>query len=157
MPPLRERIGDIPAIAGHLMSQICAKLPRPEPRIDDETMQCLMAYPWPGNIRELHNELARAVALSDGACLHAADFSPKVLQGQAGVTLAKDGGAMAALRLGGGTLAERLEAVEATILRETLLRLNWNRTRAAAELGLSRFGLSNKLKRLGLDGRKAKT
>ncbi|MEW5834398.1 MAG: sigma-54-dependent transcriptional regulator [Pseudomonadota bacterium] len=156
MPPLRERIGDIPAIARHLMSQICAKLPRPEPRIDDEAMQCLVAYPWPGNIRELQNELARAVALSDGACLHAADFSPKVLQGQAGVTLARDGGAMAALRLGGGTLAERLEAVEATILRETLLRLSWNRTRAAAELGLSRFGLSNKLKRLGLDGRKAK-
>jgi two-component system, NtrC family, response regulator HupR/HoxA len=157
MPPLRERIGDIPTIAQHLMSQICAKLPRPEPRIDDEAMQCLVAYPWPGNIRELQNELARAVALSDGACLHPADFSPKVLQGQAGVLLSKDGNAMVALRQGGGTLAERLDAVEATILRESLLRLNWNRTRAAAELGLSRFGLSNKLKRLGLDGRKQKT
>ncbi|MEW5835644.1 MAG: sigma-54-dependent transcriptional regulator [Pseudomonadota bacterium] len=154
VPPLRERIGDIPPVARQLMSQICAQLPRPEPSVDDEAMQCLVAYPWPGNIRELHNELARAVALSDGACLHAADFSPKVLQGQTGALLSKDAGAMTALRPGSGTLAERLDAVEATILRETLLRLNWNRTRAAAELGLSRFGLSNKLKRLGLDRRK---
>jgi two-component system response regulator HupR/HoxA len=157
MPPLRERIGDIAVITRHLMSLICARLPRPEPRIDDEALQCLVAYPWPGNIRELQNELARAVALSDADCLHAADFSPKVRQGQAGVLLSHDGSAGAALRQGGGTLAERLDAVEATILRETLLRLNWNRSRAAAELGLSRFGLSNKLKRLGLDRPKEKT
>lgn len=157
MPPLRERIGDIMPIAQHLMAAICSRLPRPLPAIGSDAAQCLVAYPWPGNIREMHNELSRALALSDGATLRAADLSPKVLQGQAGQSLSKGGrGPAANALLGSGTLAERLDAVEATILRETLLRLNWNRTRAAAELGLSRFGLSNKLKRLGLEQRKEK-
>jgi two-component system response regulator HupR/HoxA len=50
-----------------------------------------------------------------------------------------------------GTLAERLDAVEATILREVLLRQRWNKTRAAQELGLSRVGLRAKLQRFGLE------
>ncbi len=60
----------------------------------------------------------------------------------------------AALAFDNGTLAQRIAAFEAMILRETLLRLNWNRTRAATELGLSRYGLANKIKRLGLEARK---
>lgn len=155
MPPLRERIGDILPIAQHLLAQICARLPRSVPALDGSAVQCLVDYPWPGNIREMHNELACAAALSDGPALRASDLSPKVRRGQAGSALSSGSDTTTALRQN-GTLAERLDVVEATILRETLLRLNWNRTRAAAELGLSRFGLSNKLKRLGLEARKEK-
>ena len=150
MPPLRERAGDIVPIAQGLLDRICAQLPRSVPRLGTDAQRCLVAYPWPGNIRELYNELARAAALGDGPELRAADFSTRVLQGQTGRTVAPRADALPRA----GTLGERLDAVEAMILRETLLRLNWNRTRAAAELGLSRFGLANKLKRLGLEPRK---
>jgi len=155
MPPLRERAGDIAALTNKLLEQIGAQHGRTPPRPSAQALQCLVAYPWPGNIRELHNELARALALGDGEVLRPADFSPKLRQGQSATALARHGVVgVATSAFGGGTLAQRLDAVEAMILRETLLRLNWNRTRAAAELGLSRFGLANKIKRLGLDAHK---
>ena len=116
-----------------------------------------MAYPWPGNIRELRNEIVRAVALSDNTTVMASAFSAKVLGGSTGRTLApadeggKPGSAGLALPAT-GTLAERLDAVEAMVLRECLLRHQWNKTRAAQELGLSRVGLRAKLTRFGLAG-----
>jgi len=152
MPPLRERPGDIAALATALLEQIATQLGR-APRLSEQALQCLVAYPWPGNIRELYNELARALALTDGDLLRPADFSPKIRQGPSARALAR-AGMPAALAFDNGTLAQRIAAFEAMILRETLLRLNWNRTRAATELGLSRYGLANKIKRLGLEARK---
>lgn len=77
-------------------------------------------------------------------------FSVRVLQG--GGREARGGAAAAVQALPShGTLAERLEVIEAMVLREVLLRHRWNKTRAAAELGLSRVGLRAKLQRLGLE------
>jgi two-component system response regulator HupR/HoxA len=108
-----------------------------------------MGYPWPGNIRELRNEIARAIALSDSDVIGAQALSTKVLHGQAGISAAS------ARPAGGipstGTLQERLDAIEAMVLREVLLRLRWNKTKAAAELGLSRVGLRAKMQRFGLE------
>jgi two-component system response regulator HupR/HoxA len=112
-----------------------------------------MGYPWPGNIRELRNEIRRAAALSDGDAVPARHFSLKVLHGQAGVsTAAGNGHGHGGVALpANGTLAQRLEAVEAMLLREVMLRLRWNKTHAARELGLSRVGLRAKLLRYGLE------
>jgi two-component system response regulator HupR/HoxA len=111
-----------------------------------------MGYPWPGNIRELRNEIRRAAALSDGEAIPARHFSLKVLHGQAGVSAAKAGNGHGGVALpAAGTLAQRLEAVEAMLLREVMLRLRWNKTHAARELGLSRVGLRAKLLRYGLE------
>jgi two-component system response regulator HupR/HoxA len=148
VPPLRERSGDIPGLARRLCADVALELGRPGATLADEALACLMAYPWPGNIRELRNEIARALALCDDDTIGAAAFSRKVLQGQTGL-------ATAAQPLAGvpatGTLQERLDAIEAMVLREVMLRWRWNKTRAAVELGLSRVGLRAKLQRFGLE------
>ena len=153
MPPLRERPGDIVPIAERLLIDVAAQLALPAAAFDDDARAVLVSYPWPGNIRELRNEIARALALRDGPALHAAAFSRKLLNGQAGTHAeGMNGHALPAV----GTLAERLDSIEAMVLRETLLRHRWNKTRAAQELGLSRVGLRAKLQRFGLEDVKDK-
>lgn len=153
MPALRERAGDVVPIAQRLMADVGSELGRPGVRFGDDALACLMGYPWPGNIRELRNEIARAIALSDGEVIPASAFSTRVLQGQTGLLTAHSAQREAAMLPASGTLAERLDAVEAMVLREVLLRHRWNKTRAAAELGLSRVGLRAKLQRFGLEGK----
>jgi two-component system response regulator HupR/HoxA len=148
VPPLRERVGDIEPIARRVIDEVGIELGRPGASLSDEAMACLMGYPWPGNIRELRNELARALALSDSERIEAQSLSLRVLHGQAGLTATASATPLPA----SGTLAERLDAIEAMVLRETLLRHRWNKTRAAKELGLSRVGLRGKMVRFGLEG-----
>jgi two-component system response regulator HupR/HoxA len=151
MLPLRERVGDIAPIARKLLQEVAAKLGRDNLQFSKDAISVLMAYPWPGNIRELRNEIGRAVALSDDDVIGARALSTKVLNVQLG-RYASGSNAAASAVPASGTLAERLEAIEAVVLRECLLRHQWNKTRAAEELGLSRVGLRAKLARLGLDG-----
>jgi two-component system response regulator HupR/HoxA len=149
MPPLRERPGDIVPLAERLLADAAAELGLPPAAFDDDARAVLMGYPWPGNIRELRNEIARSLALGEEGQVRASEFSPRLLQGQTGRAHATSlTAALPAL----GTLQERLDAIEAMLLREVLLRHRWNKTRAAAELGLSRVGLRAKLLRFGLDG-----
>jgi two-component system response regulator HupR/HoxA len=155
MPPLRERPGDIVPIAERLLADVAAELGLPPAGFDDDSRALLLAYPWPGNIRELRNEIARALALCDGEPLHAGAFSRRLRNGRAGLGAAANDAAGQALPHS-GTLAERLDAIEAMVLRETLLRHRWNKTRAAHELGLSRVGLRAKLQRFGLEDKVAK-
>ena len=149
MPALRERVGDIAPVAQRLLADVAVELGRTSLSFGDDAMACLIGYPWPGNIRELRNEIARAVALGDGDVVRAAAFSTRVLQGQTGLShaLAADTALPST-----GTLQERLDALEAMVLREALLRHRWNKTRVAAELGLSRVGLRAKLQRFRLEG-----
>ena len=146
MPPLRERPGDILPIAEQLLHDVAAELRRPVAGFADDARALLMGHPWPGNIRELRNELARALALCDDDRLPARALSRRVLNGSTGLSTALHHALPA-----NGALQDRLDAVEAMILRETLLRLRWNKTQAAKELGLSRMGLRAKLVRFGLE------
>jgi two-component system response regulator HupR/HoxA len=149
VPPLRERSADILPIADMLLVRAAQELGRPDVRFAKDVQANLLAYAWPGNIRELKNEIYRAVALSDGLTVSASSLSKRVLHGQPGLATPQQQGNGLPL---GGTLQERLDAIEAVILRETLLRLRWNKTHAAKELGLSRVGLRQKLARFGLEG-----
>lgn len=148
LPALRERLGDIPLLARELLSDVAAELGHPPLQLSESALSCLMAYDWPGNIRELRNELARAVALGEGTVLHAAGFSAHVLQGGAA------SGARPLLPTGGlptqGSLADRLAVVEAMLIREALLRHHGNKSQTARALELSRVGLRAKMQRLGL-------
>lgn len=147
VPPLRERVADIAPIAHQLMVDVARELGHPGATLPDATLACLLAYPWPGNIRELRNEIARALALQDGQALDASAFSGRVLQGRGAGT----GIDLQAALPRSGTLAERLDVIEAMVLRETLQRHRWNKTRVAQELGVSRVGLRGKMQRLGLE------
>ncbi len=157
MPPLRERGSDVVLIAQRVLDDVSDKLGHGPLRFTADALAALQAYPWPGNIRELSNEVTRAVALSepvpddDGiGLIDAHAFSRKVLHGAA--SQAAQGEAASHLDLPQhGTLQERLDRIEAAVLRETLLRLRWNKTHAARELGLSRVGLRAKLQRFGLE------
>src|SRR6185295_8403613 len=67
VPPLRERVEDIPAIALHYARIYARKYKRPEPELDAATLDKLKRYPWPGNVRELRHATERAVIMSEGA------------------------------------------------------------------------------------------
>lgn len=148
MPPLRERSGDLQPIAAKLLEQVAQELARPGLYFGGDALAAMMAYPWPGNIRELRNEIYRTVALSSGEEIRAQLFSRKVLHGQPGTV--KRGPHVQTFPQS-GTLQERLDAIEAVVLKEALLRHRWNKTHAAKELGLSRVGLRQKLLRFGLE------
>ena len=141
VPPLRERPMDIPLIAEYLLDEATGALGKRVDGFAPAAMAALAAYAWPGNVRELANEIYRMVALADGPLLSADTLSPRV-RGSGPVPPATTHGT--------GSLREQVEAVEARVLAEALERHRGNRTRVAAELGLSRVGLRAKLARYGL-------
>ncbi|WP_235840069.1 sigma-54-dependent Fis family transcriptional regulator [Derxia lacustris] len=153
LPALRERTMDIGVIVESILAQAATDLAKPVRGFAPEAMACLLTYGWPGNIRELRNEIYRAVALCDDLVIPADALSPKLLRGQAVNEMngsARDGSD--GMRVPeAGTLVERLGAIEVAILKEALLQHRWNKTRAAKALGLSRVGLKQKLVRFGLE------
>ncbi len=148
VPPLRERVDDIPLLAMHLLAAAEQRHGKVVGRIEPEALRFLSAYRWSGNVRELDNEITRMLMLCTGNAIAAADLSPRILR-HAGETL-DDPVAESALAIR-GPLKDRVEQMEARILRETLTRLRWNKSRAAEELGLSRVGLRAKLERYGIE------
>ncbi|WP_291067098.1 sigma-54 dependent transcriptional regulator [Hydrogenophaga sp.] len=152
VPPLRERPADIEPLARHIAREVAAELGHPGVEVTDDTLACLGSYAWPGNIRELRNEIARAMALHDSRQLSPAAFSERVRQRCASRTEGRvdAGPALRVVIAPCGTLAERLDTIEAMLLRDALQRHRGNKTHTAQELGLSRVGLRSKMQRLGL-------
>jgi DNA-binding NtrC family response regulator len=103
---------------------------------------------WPGNLRELENEVTRMLIFAQDRVLGPELISRHILQADP----SEDGADRSADQVltAEGTLKDRVELIEMRILRETLTRLKWNKSRAAAELGLSRVGLRAKLDRYGI-------
>ncbi len=148
VPPLRERPMDIPLLAQRLLDASKKALGKDCEGFSSETVACLAAYRWPGNVRELQNEILRMLALADSPKLGADLLSPRVLRTPVGETQAADLSLLAGLE---GGLKERMDQLEAQVVKEALIRHRWNKSKAAAELGLSRVGLRNKLERYGLE------
>ncbi|WP_210528155.1 sigma-54-dependent transcriptional regulator [Rubellimicrobium arenae] len=148
LPPLRARPGDIALLAGNLLMEAAAAHGKSVHGFSDEALAFLENYDWPGNLRELSNEVTRMLIFAQGKVLGPELISRHILQAQP----AEDGADRSADRVleGSGTLKDRVELIEMRILRETLTRLRWNKSRAAAELGLSRVGLRAKLDRYGV-------
>lgn len=151
VPPLRRRPGDIRLLADAILAQLCTTHGKLVKGFTDEALACLEAYDWPGNVREMQNELTRALVLVGQDRIGPELFSPRVLAGAAERATAGGGDP---IRLAGadatGPLRDRVERVEAAILLETLMRNRWNKSKAAKELGLSRVGLRAKLERYRL-------
>ena len=148
VPPLRERPMDIPLLAQRLLEASQKVLAKTVTGFSTETLACIAAYRWPGNVRELQNEILRMLALAEGPELGAELLSPRVLRSPVGER--QDAELSFLAELSGG-LKERMEQLEAKVVKEALIRHRWNKSKAAADLGLSRVGLRNKLVRYGLE------
>lgn len=149
IPPLRDRMEDISVLADHAAKKYAQSINRKIAGISPEVMQRLQAHPFPGNVRELENEVRRMVALaSDGEFLSRKHMSPEFAQ-LFPASLADS--RQPAFLKGKRTLKERVESLEAHFVSQCLLRHKWNYSRAARELGISRVGLANKIKRYKLD------
>jgi len=147
MPPLRERRSDIPVLARALLDNAMVRLGKQVEGFTDEAVACMQAYHWPGNVRELQNEIQQMLVMSAEPDLGAELLSPRVLR----AAPIEDEAELDLLSGLDGSLKERVASLEARILRETLIRHRWNKSRAAKELGLSRVGLRSKLERYGLE------
>jgi two-component system, NtrC family, response regulator HupR/HoxA len=146
LPPLRERPADIALIALELLDAGRTQAGRPEMRFTPETLRCMENHPWPGNVRELQNEVMRMLALAESDWLSADLLSPAVrAAGDEAIDVGGD------VEAGESSLRARIERLEAEVIRETLIRLRGNKSRAAEELGLSRVGLRAKLARYGME------
>jgi two-component system response regulator HupR/HoxA len=148
VPPLRERPMDIPLLATRLLEASQRVLGKSSEGFTSEAAACIAAYRWPGNVRELQNEILRMLALAETPKLGADLLSSRVLRTPVGEVQDADLSLLAGLE---GGLKERMDQLEAQVVKEALIRHRWNKSRAAAELGLSRVGLRNKMERYGLE------
>jgi transcriptional regulator with GAF, ATPase, and Fis domain len=135
VPALRERPDDIPLLVDYFVKKHAAGA---DVRVTRAAVAKLAAFPWPGNVRQLENEVRRALVLGDGA-IDLTELSADVLRG-----------GPAAVRGGGLDLRSRVDALESELVFEALAKTRGNQTRAAQLLGLSRFGLQKMMKRLGV-------
>ena len=149
LPPLRERVEDIGILAEHAATKYALSINRKIAGISADVLRRLRAHPFPGNVRELENEVRRMVALAaDGEFLSVRHMSAEFAR------INPDNGIdarMPGFLKGKGTLKGKVESLEAHLVSDALLRHKWNHSRAARELGISRVGLANKIKRYNLD------
>ncbi len=148
IPPLRARSTDIAVLAQNLLFEAAQAHGKPVHGLSDNALEFLENYDWPGNIKELENEVTRMLIFAQEPILGPELISRHILQADP----SEDGADRRAEEVltSEGTLKDRVELIEMRILRETLTRLKWNKSRAAAELGLSRVGLRAKLDRYGI-------
>ncbi|MBI2467474.1 MAG: sigma 54-interacting transcriptional regulator, partial [Candidatus Rokubacteria bacterium] len=144
LPPLRERPGDVPALARHFLERYRREVKRELTGLSPEALACLRRYPWPGNVRELENAIERAVVLAEGTELTLRDLPAEIRE--AGCE--------------GGLLRERPRSFHAAVeefkrglIVSTLRRTGGNRTQAARLLGLQRTYLARLVRDLGIGHR----
>jgi DNA-binding NtrC family response regulator len=143
LPPLRQRVEDIPVLARHFLEQHARRMGRPVPALRPSTLRHLLRYSWPGNIRELENEMWRAVALGH-TTIHPADLSVRI-RSVLRPTF-DDESSLPAMDL------KNLEKdLVGAVIAATLRACGGNATRAAGVLGIPRSSLYRKARRYGLD------
>ena len=144
LPPLRDRREDIPILVQHFLQKIGPDSGRPNVTVSQDALRRLMAYPWPGNVRQLENAVERALAFSHGRTqIDVQDLSPEI-QNQAAATDAAE----MWFPDDGVDFERYIEGVELSLIRRSLERTQGNKRQAAKLLNLKRTTLIEKLKRL---------
>ncbi len=135
LPSLRERASDVPLLGRHLLGEIARRHGMEPPRLEEEAAAVLAGQPWPGNVRELSNVLERAMILTEGPTIRAADLKPllRPLAGSAGAT-----------EPAGPTERERI--------KQALVETNGDKHQTAEILGMSYRSLLRRVKDLDLEG-----
>ncbi len=158
LPPLRERVADIPLLVSHFLTRFNERLRKSVSGLADEAMAALLRYPFPGNIRELENVIERTVLLAEGPVIEARDLPPNVAQLSSSPPpppLRSQ-----ALPLGSSSrplatslkdiVRQETERVEREMIQRALSDTQGNVTQAAKQLGISRKSLQIKMKELKL-------
>jgi DNA-binding NtrC family response regulator len=151
VPPLRERREEIPHLSTYFLREAAERLGKPNILLSSETLDTFSQFWWPGNVRQLKNEIQRAVALAPpGGTIEPSHLSPEVGSphiptGATGMSYERMTSRSAA------SLASAVEQVERDMIQTALDRSRGNISETARVLGLTRRGLYLKLRRLGLD------
>jgi two-component system response regulator HupR/HoxA len=148
VPPLRDRPMDLSLIAEYLAGQAAHSFNKKISRIAPEAMARIKEYGWPGNVREMQNEISRMVALAEGDVL-GLDLLSEAVRERRSIPFASLIPVQPSEPQ--GPLKDQVERLEERVIADVLRRHRYNISRAAEELGLSRVGLRAKLQRYGLE------
>jgi DNA-binding NtrC family response regulator len=149
LPNLRERLSDIPLLAGHFLRHFSAQTGREVLSFSDAAMSAMQRYNWPGNVRELENAIERAVVLSRRPQIELEDLPEQIHS----FTPARPTAATTSSQIPDKPmpLEQALEAPERQIIENALKRNNYNRQETAAELNINRTTLYKKMRKYRLD------
>ncbi len=157
VPPLRARTGDLSQLTGAILARLAVNHGRSPMTLSEGALAELAAYPFPGNVRELENILERALALADGDIIQASDLHLPRANGNtppaspAASASPTEGAAPLDIDPAGGALPSYIEQLERAAIQKALEDNRWNKTKAAAQLGITFRALRYKLKKLGMD------
>jgi len=148
LPPLRERLDDLPLLIAHLLERAAQRLWRAAATVSPEALRCLWTYPWPGNVRELQHVLEAAMVLSDGVILPE-HLSPAIQRGGPlhGTVVSPFG------LQGGASLDDVLAEGERRLILDALQKAGGVQARAAKLLGISERSLWYRVKKLRIQVR----
>ena len=150
VPPLRQRREEIPHLSTFFLREACDRLGKPDVHMSPEVLELFAQYWWPGNVRQLRNEIQRAVAMAPaGGTIGPEHLSVDLTAAPSGEA-PPSSGSRVSLR-GGQTLASVVDEIERDLIREMMIRHRGNISESARSLGLTRRGLYLKLRRLGLE------
>ena len=152
IPPLRQRRDEIPHLATFFLRDASERLNKPDVQLSPEVLNLFASYWWPGNVRQLRNEVQRAVALAAPGTTVLPDHLSADLTSDAPALGQPSSSSGVRTLQAGQTLSSVVDDVERALIEETLTKSGGNIAESARVLGLTRRGLYLKLKRLGLDG-----
>jgi len=138
VPPLRERMDDVPIVAMHFLRKYAAREHSSMSSIAEEALNVLLSYSWPGNVRELENAIERAAVLGKGEQLRARDLPPQVHRG------GDDERPLIPAHL-------TLEEIEKLAIAQALRLTGGNKSEAAERLGIHRTSIYDKMRRYGIE------
>ena len=141
LPPLRERLEDLSALAVYFLNRHAEELKRKAPELNQETMEVLLSYHWPGNIRELENVARKMVALGETTLAIADLRVVRIIPPQGGTS----SGRLSSLKVAAKAASRQTER---QLILQALEQTKWNRKRAARELQISYKSLLYKLKQI---------
>jgi two-component system response regulator AtoC len=150
LPPLRERVADVPSLVDRFLTRIAERLGREKKGIEGDALAALARYSWPGNVRELRNVIEQAAVLAGGPSIRASDLPPLAASEKAVVS------APAAAAATGESFADAkrrsVEDFERTYIQSALRESGGNISKAAQAMGMARQSLQQKIRELGLRG-----
>jgi len=151
LKPLRERKADVPLLVAHFVERMGGQYAKPGLKVSDDAMRRLVAYDYPGNVRELENALQRAVILARGGEIGTRDLPPEIAERDVAEAVANELGDFQ------GSKAAAVERFERGYLTEVLMKCGGIVSRASQYSGLSERNFHEKLKRYDISAKSFRT